>query len=228
MFKHTCFKKGSFNKVWKKLAISMIAGLATIGTGVAKEDTKMIAEDVIEEHNGVYGGKWHIVSPEGFDLPEGLEYLKEMCMKCAPKDPSLKCSSMSFKDIAQGLKFLEEKQENFRLSDLEIAHCFRWGDVCSCFESIMQLDMDNFTVHGCTLTFKDLRIIIENLRSLDQLNLSENSFMFCEEDWFNVEKLGMNLNRYNISRLDMTKSNFSEDEKIRLSTLIKIGNRLIL
>ena len=40
------------------------------------EDTKMIAEDVVEEHNGVYGGKWHIVSLEGFELPEGLEYLK--------------------------------------------------------------------------------------------------------------------------------------------------------
>lgn len=36
----------------------------------------MIAEDVIEEHNGVYDGKWHIVSVEGSDLPEGLEYLK--------------------------------------------------------------------------------------------------------------------------------------------------------
>ena len=30
----------------------------------------MIDEDVVEEHNGVYGGKWHIVSHEGFDLPE--------------------------------------------------------------------------------------------------------------------------------------------------------------
>ena len=36
----------------------------------------MVTEDVIEEHNGVCGGKWHIVCPEGFDLPEGLEYLK--------------------------------------------------------------------------------------------------------------------------------------------------------
>ena len=26
------------------------------------EDVKKIEEDVIEEHNGVYGGKWHIVS----------------------------------------------------------------------------------------------------------------------------------------------------------------------
>ena len=188
----------------------------------------MVKEDIVEEHNCVYRGKWHIVSPEGFDLPEGLEYLTEMCKKCAHKDPSLKCSNMTFKDIARGLKLLEEKHENFRLLDLEIAHCFRQGDVCSCFESIMQLDMDNLSVHGCTLTFKDLRIIIENLRSLDQLNLSENSFIFQEKDWLDVEKVGMNLNRYNVSRLDITKSNFSEAEKIRLSTLMKMGIRLIL
>jgi hypothetical protein len=78
------------------------------------------------------------------------------------------------------------------------------------------------------LTFKDLSIIIENLRSLDQLNLSGNNFMFQEKDWFFAEKVGMNLNRYNISKLDMTKSNFSEDEKIRLRALIKMGIRLIL
>ncbi len=36
----------------------------------------MISVDFVEEHNGVYCGKWHIVSPEGFDIPEGLEYLK--------------------------------------------------------------------------------------------------------------------------------------------------------
>ena len=88
--------------------------------------------------------------------------------------------------------------------------------------------MDNLEVHGCTLTFKDLSIIIENLRSLDQLNLSGNNFMFQEKDWFFAEKVGMNLNRYNISKLDMTKSNFSEDEKIRLRALIKMGIRLIL
>ena len=40
------------------------------------DGTKMIDEDVVEEHNGVYGGKWQKVSPEGFDLPEGLNYLK--------------------------------------------------------------------------------------------------------------------------------------------------------
>lgn len=36
----------------------------------------MVVEDVVEEYNGVYSGKWHIISPEGFDLPEGLKYLK--------------------------------------------------------------------------------------------------------------------------------------------------------
>ena len=54
------------------------------------------------------------------------------------------------------------------------------------------------------------------------------AFMFQEKDWFFAEKVGMNLNRYNISKLDMTKSNFSEDEKIRLRALIKMGIRLIL
>ena len=52
--------------------------------------------------------------------------------------------------------------------------------------------------------------------------------MFQEKDWLDVEKVGMNQNRYNISRSDITKSIFSEEEKIRFSTLIKMGIRLIL
>ena len=59
-------------RIWKRLAVSVVIGLATIGTGIAMESAKIVTEDVVEEHNGVYGGKWHIVSPEGFDLPEGL------------------------------------------------------------------------------------------------------------------------------------------------------------
>lgn len=192
------------------------------------ENANMMAEDVVEEHNGVYGGKWHIVSPEGFYLPEGLHYLKEKYMKYTSEDPSIKCGNMSFSDITQSLKDLEGMHGNIRLSHLEIACCFRQENDCDCFESIMKIDMDNLVVHGCTLTFKDLSIIIENLRSLDQLNLSGNNFMFQEKDWFFAEKVGMNLNRYNISKLDMTKSNFSEDEKIRLRALIKMGIRLIL
>jgi hypothetical protein len=37
----------------------------------------MSSEDDVEEYNGVYGDKWHIVSQKGFDLPEGLEYLRK-------------------------------------------------------------------------------------------------------------------------------------------------------
>ena len=37
--------------------------MITIGTGRAMENSKMVKEDVVEEHNGVYGGKWYIVSP---------------------------------------------------------------------------------------------------------------------------------------------------------------------
>ena len=48
--------------------------MATVGNGKVVENEKMIAEDVVVEYNGVYNGKWHIISPQGFDLPEGLEY----------------------------------------------------------------------------------------------------------------------------------------------------------
>ena len=53
-----------------------MAGMVEIGAGNVMEDEKMLLDDVIEEHNGIYGGEWHIISPEGLDLPEGLEYLK--------------------------------------------------------------------------------------------------------------------------------------------------------
>ena len=36
-------------------------------------EAKMNEEDIIEEHNGVYNGKWNTVSPEGFYLKEGLD-----------------------------------------------------------------------------------------------------------------------------------------------------------
>ena len=84
----TRFEARNAMRIWKWLAVTIMSGLATIGTGTAMESAKMVTEGAaddanvvtenaaIAEHNGVYGGKWHIVSPEGFDLPEGLEYLR--------------------------------------------------------------------------------------------------------------------------------------------------------
>ena len=37
--------------------------------------------NILEEHNGVYDEKWHIISSEGFLLPEGLEYVKYTATK---------------------------------------------------------------------------------------------------------------------------------------------------
>ena len=45
----------------------------------------MVAEDVVEEHNGIHCRKWPIVSLEGFELPEGLEYLKNRWEKNTQK-----------------------------------------------------------------------------------------------------------------------------------------------
>ena len=191
----------------------------------------MITDEVAEEHNGVYGGKWHIVSPEGFDLPEGLDYLKTSQRKAGCKANihlSIRCSGISFTDIRLGLENLDKRCVNFALSSLEIVNCFRLGDVRDCLESIMLLDMDNLDIHGCTLTFEDLYHFIESLRSINQLNLSKNKFIFKEEDWLYIERIGTSLNRWNIAQLNLSKSNFSEAEKVRLSDNIKMGIRLII
>ena len=42
--------------------------MTAIGSSNAMEDMKIIVGDVAEEHNGVYNGKWNIISPEGFSL----------------------------------------------------------------------------------------------------------------------------------------------------------------
>jgi hypothetical protein len=45
------------------------------------ETQKNISEEILIEHNGVYDDKWHIILPEGFHLPVGLEYLKNSSQK---------------------------------------------------------------------------------------------------------------------------------------------------
>ena len=52
-----------------------MVGLVSMENGIAMDDTNVFSENVVDEYNGIYCGKWHIVSPEGY-LPEGLEYLK--------------------------------------------------------------------------------------------------------------------------------------------------------
>ena len=46
-----------------------------------ENNLEIYEEELFEEHNGVYNGKWHIVTSEGFALPEGLEYLKNSLVK---------------------------------------------------------------------------------------------------------------------------------------------------
>ena len=132
------------------------------------EEEKMTAEDIIEEHNGIYDGKWHIISPEGFDLPEGMEYLKNSwegdinyCNRFGigrihRYTASIKVSGLflvdAFKESLRALVKYSAHDTN-----LEIENC-----VCNSVRTksdylgrIMRY-VGDFSVHGCQLAFEDL------------------------------------------------------------------------
>ena len=79
----------------------------------------MNEEDAIEEHNGVYGNKWHITTQEGFDLPEGLEYFKN-CFKIMNYGknfiyiPTVVISNMELKSISKLKKVASDYSCIFR------------------------------------------------------------------------------------------------------------------
>ncbi len=136
------------------------------------EDTKMIAEDVIEEHNFIYGGKWHIVSPEGFELPEGLEYLKNSwegsweyhCMGRKEGihnyDASIKISNVTLRDAFEGLARALCEFRTYG-TNLEIKNCIgnSKGIDSACLSKITHFAND-FFIQGCQLTFKELASIM--------------------------------------------------------------------
>ena len=133
----------------------------------AMEDTKMIAEDVIEEHNGVYGGKWHIVSPEGFDLPEGLEYLKNSWEADRPGKArthkyvaSIKISGVLLKDAFEGLACVLCEFKAYD-TNLEIKNCAgnSNGISINCLSKITYFAKD-VSIHGCQLTLEELSTIM--------------------------------------------------------------------
>ena len=162
----------------------------------AMEDTRMIEEDVIEEHNGVYGGKWHIVSTEGFELPEGLEYLKNSWEGSLDLEyergksrthkyvASIKVSGIPLKNTFEGLAYILGKFEAYD-TNLELKNCIgNSKDVRStCLDKITYYAR-SFSVHGCQLTFKELASIMYRAFTMSEIfvkstsyNLSENFFI---------------------------------------------------
>ena len=233
MQKHTCFKKGSFSKVWKKLAISMIAGLATIGTGTSMDDTKMIAKDVVEEHNGVYGGKWHIVSPEGFDLPEGLEYLKynarHLPLKALDDSETsaiIAISNMGYSVTLREVYSLLNKSKAYDIG-LVIHHCCSTVDSL-CFDSdVMQLvafRIKNIVINDGILTFRDLWSLVVVTWCSDVCCYLSN-IVFINKDWTLISNIPTSINsiKYEPPRIfEIRNCNLNEFEKSRLQALLGI------
>lgn len=215
-----------------------MVGTTMIEGSNAMGDTKMIAEDVIEEHNGVYGGKWHIVSPEGFDLPEGLEYLKnswegswdDHCMgrkeRICKYTANITVRNVHLEDAFREIYRVLNKFTAYG-TNLEIRNCF--GSLTTQrIDSVIPFAGD-FRINGCQLTFRDLGHIIcvtcsgkykydlsgNRFENLSQLKIFEKAFKIVKKESITGKSF------------DLRNCNFTEQDKIYLKEVLKRRNLLI-
>lgn len=154
------------------------------------EDMKMVTEDVIAEHNGVYGGKWHIVSLEGFDLPEGLEYLRnsweERAFIYGVQRFQKYIASMQINNVQldEAIKRVTSLLDEFAAYHTDVEIINSPGESNNRFANPKFLRyICNFTLHGCVLTFEDLYEIMTTgpSKSGGEFSLSQN--IFQNKDW---------------------------------------------
>ena len=204
----------------------------------------MNIEDGIEEHNGVYDGKWHIISPEGFDLPEGLEYLKNSWEGSVEERISFNRKEI-FKysakikichiDLYTSLKKVSSllKEAWIYCAEVEFKDCPR---KCTPLQ-IPYLRMFPFVsklkISGCVLTYSDLQDIMHcSIGTNRECYLSENTFEDggCEESARCIEQqidiLKSIQESYEV--LDLRNCNFSETEKKMLKKKLKYMKKLLL
>ena len=222
----------------------MIIGLDNIRGCNAMENSIMVEEDVVEEYNGVYGGKWHIVSSEGFDLPEGLEYLKkswggtiEERITFIRKD-IFKYSAkikISHIDLYTSLKKVSSLLEDAWIydADVEFKDCPRKFSPLKIPYLRMFPFVSKLKLSGCILTYKDLQDFMHcSIGNKRELYLSENTFEVggCAEFISYIEQkidiLKSIQECYNV--LDLRKCNFSEAEKEMLKKKLKYIKNLLL
>jgi len=202
------------------------------------EDTKIIAEDVIEEHNGVYGGKWHIVSPEGFYLPEGLEYLKNG-WKGSWDNHFMGRKERIYKYTANITIRKVQLEDAFREIYRVLNKFKAYGtnlEIRNCFGSLKMQRIDSvipfvgdFSINGCQLTFKDLGYIIcvscsgknkydlsgNRFENMSQLKDFEKAFKFVKKESIKGKSF------------DLRNCNFTEQDKIYLKEVLERRNLLI-
>lgn len=228
--------------------VTMIGATMIEGSG-SMEDTKMTVEDAVEEHNGVYSGKCHIVSQEGFELPEGLEYLKNSwegswdnyCMgrkeRIHKYEAGIKISNVPLRNAFEGLvRVLCE----FRAygTNLEIKNCIgnSKGIDNACLSKITHFAND-FFIQGCQLTFKELASIMcgacimsTSLERSYSYNLSGN--IFIDRDPHQWERIKQFLEEIKSSKapfkvFDLRECNFSTIERKSLIQKADFLNLLI-
>ena len=203
--------------------------LATIEASTAMEKANMVMEDVFEEHNGVYGGKWHIFSSEGFDLPEGLEYLKNSCE--GDEDnwiyryvPTIAVERIPLKTVIEKLnEIMSERGESIAL---ELSQCSEKGDFSYNNYNLLN-HCNKIKIQGSILTFKNLEDIIMGISIGEcHIDLSENVFQYTEKDWKLVDNIknffeGADSSVDNIKTFKMENCNFTESEREILKTKLR-------
>ena len=193
------------------------------------QDTEIIGEDIVEEHNGVYDGKWHIVSPEGFDLPEGLEYLKGGYVE----QPLIKISKMSLSNALS--TFCEwinrQKSEQYYRGDLEIANCRKREMILKPgFYDVMATGISRLSIHGCNITLKDVWDVLQvSDGDIHVIDFSGNFFELNEENWSFLTKIKMSEGFWGrIYVLDLSNSNLDNYEKEAIKEAFKDKIQLFL
>ena len=191
----------------------------------------MIGEDAMEEHNGVYSGKWHIVSPKGFDLPEGLEYLRD-------KASDSFCEARS--DIeTKAMVVIHNFQTEYALKEilgilhkncaygisLTFKNCYSQAMEC-CF-NFQRVDKLSFHVKeiifdGANITFEELGILLKVTHYVE-LCYTFFDVVFGKKDWKfldEVKKFYNSCSERPFKFCKFQKCNFTEKEIARLKVVL--------
>ena len=200
---------------------------------MSMKDEKTVSGDVVEERNGVYGGKWHIVSTEGFDIPEGQDYLKNSwegiwgnyeiygTERIHKYVASVKVSNITLAESAEELYKVLSKFHAYE-TNLEIENCT--GDDRQSKHHYLEWLVyyaKNFSINGCQLKFKNLYCIICRMHDTSDgsYDLSGNVFISKKPNHFVKTKKWIGLiKKHNktFKILDLRKCNFFEQEKAEL------------
>ncbi len=191
----------------------------------------MMTKDVVAEHNGVYSGIWHIVSHEGFDLPEGLEYLKNSWEGDTQKyKANIVVKNISLKTALEKLHCVmyqaEKKKCVVKISDdgerIEGTDFFRMG---------LTSFLDEFIIHRCHLTFEDIAYtLFRGIPRGFRCDFSDN--VFVTKNFFFIDRIADRLDRnkdfmHGFEVLDLRYCNFSTNEKELLRSKLQCCNLLI-